>query len=274
MNLRWIDPVELVEHELTQQEDEGRDVSDLRRRWQATTSTNPTAGELRLLADSFLNELGSPDEISTPNESTGTPSSEPEFLMPPASALANRIAGGWFGRAAGCLLGKPVEGMSRQVIREILESNGSWPLSDYITQKGIPEKLLREHPWNRHEGRESLRENIVCMTEDDDMNYPMINLALLESVGWEFSTEQVAEKWLGMLPVLSTFTAERVAYVNCLAGLPPPGDGHASQPLSRMDRRTEPRRHVWLGLSGELARGGGARLQRRAAQPCAERHLR
>ena len=222
MNLRWIDPVELVEHELTQQEDEGRDVTDLRRRWRAAASQNLPASDLRILADSLLNQMGAPGEISGHVEPTGTPSPEPDVLVPPATVPANRIAGGWFGRAAGCLLGKPVEGMSRQVIRELLESNGSWPLSDYVTQKGIPPKLLHEHPWNKHHGRESLRENIVCMPEDDDMNYPMVNLAVLESAGKDFSTEQVAEAWLGMLPVLSTFTAERVAYGNLLAGLVPP----------------------------------------------------
>ncbi len=221
MNLRWIDPVELVEHELTQQEDEGRDVTVFRQRWRTALSANPPAGELREIADSLLNEIGSPGEFPTRVELV-TRLPAPHGLVPPAVVPENRIAGGWFGRAAGCILGKPVEGMSRQVIRQILESNGTWPLADYITQKGIPEKLLQEHPWNRHGGSESLRENIVCVTEDDDMNYPMVNLAVLESFGRDFSTQQVATTWLGMLPVLTTFTAERVAYLNLLNGLVPP----------------------------------------------------
>ncbi|MCI0697861.1 ADP-ribosylglycohydrolase family protein, partial [candidate division KSB1 bacterium] len=103
-----------------------------------------------------------------------------------------------------------------------LQSNGSWPLANYITEKGMPDELLKKYPWNKHSGRESLRENIVCMTEDDDMNYPMLNLHILETHGPQFSTEQIAESWLSLLPVLSTFTAERVAYVNSLAGLDPP----------------------------------------------------
>lgn len=54
------------------------------------------------------------------------------------------------------------------------------------------------------------------MTEDDDMNYAMLNLSVLETYGKSFTTDNVAETWLNMLPVMSTFTAERVAYYNLL----------------------------------------------------------
>lgn len=136
--------------------------------------------------------------------------------------IADRVLGGWLGRAAGCLLGKPVEKIPRAGIKELLQSNGTWPLADYITAKGIPEELLKKYPWNKHSGRESLKENIQCMAEDDDMNYPMLNLQVLESYGMNFTTEQIAETWLSHLPVLSTFTAERVAYFNLLRGVSPP----------------------------------------------------
>ena len=115
-----------------------------------------------------------------------------------------------------------MEKITREGIREILSSNGSWPLSDYITEQGIPADLLRKHPWNKHSGRESLRENIVCMAEDDDLNYTMLNLHVLESAGRDFTTGHVAEAWLSLMPVLSTFTAERVAYRNLLEGVVPP----------------------------------------------------
>jgi ADP-ribosylglycohydrolase len=144
--------------------------------------------------------------------------------------LADRLAGGWLGRAAGCLLGKPVEKIPREGIKVILTSNGAWPLSDYITAAGVPETLLEKYPWNRHSGKESLRENITGMAEDDDMNYPMLNLHVLETHGPQFSTEQIAQTWLSLLPALSTFTAERAAYVNCLSGLPPPATATVRNP--------------------------------------------
>ena len=233
MKLSWINPVELVGHELNQLAQEGRDVGSLRRRWAASHAENTAPEALRRAAQLFLDELAPLSRLSL--ESAVEPSGLGTILalcksqgsgtpgrVPPEPVLGDRIAGGWFGRAAGCLLGKPVEKTPRDGIRRLLSSNGSWPLSYYITGKGIPEDLLTRYPWNSHEGKESLRENILCMPEDDDMNYPMLNLAVLESAGTAFTTDDIARAWLSMLPILSTFTAERVAYMNCLDGFLPP----------------------------------------------------
>jgi ADP-ribosylglycohydrolase len=231
VTVSWINPVQRAGHELNQLEEEGKNVDQLRLRWQALQTENVSSAELHQAAIGFLDELaalpdlftGSADEPSTLDEILAACGRlENHYAIPSEAILGNRITGGWFGRAAGCLLGKPVEKIPRNGIREILTSNGSWPLSFYITEKGIPPEALAKYSWNRHSGKESLRENILCMTEDDDMNYPMVNLSVLESAGTAFTTGQVAEAWLEMLPVLSTFTAERVAYFNCLKGLTPP----------------------------------------------------
>jgi ADP-ribosylglycohydrolase len=58
----------------------------------------------------------------------------------------------------------------------------------------------------------------------------MLNLSVLESSGLEFGTDQIAETWLKMLPVLSTFTAERVAYLNCAEGFVPPATAFRRNP--------------------------------------------
>jgi hypothetical protein len=231
VKITWIEPVQLVENELRQIEEEGRDATDVRRRWIGLTSAAASPEILRRDAFGFLDSLtttpqlpsGTIDEPSTLEgivSACGTPTVTP--TPPPAPLLTDRITGGWLGRAAGCLLGKPVEKIAREGIREILSANGSWPLSYYITENGIPQEILTRFPWNRHAGRESLRENILCMPEDDDMNYPMLNLSVLESAGRGFATEHIAEAWLEKLPALSTFTAERVAYLNCLEGFLPP----------------------------------------------------
>lgn len=241
MKLSWLDPIDLVEYELRQLEEEGRNVHDLRTAWLSRKETSASVDSLRRTGEEFLAELSSLTEETT--HATHEPSTFDKIIaacepsgsmspvsMPPVSSLEDRITGGWFGRAAGCLLGKPVEKTPREGIKELLSSNGSWPLSYYITEKGISSDLLQRYPWNRHSGKESLRENIVCMPEDDDMNYPMLNLWVLESAGREFATEQIAEAWMGMLPVLSTFTAERVAYRNCLDGFVPPSTAIRKNP--------------------------------------------
>jgi len=285
VKITWIEPVQLVENELRQIEEEGRDATGLRRRWIELISAAASPEILRREAFGFLDALTATaarpaDTIDEPSTLEGILAvcGQPPVIFPPPPApfLTDRITGGWLGRAAGCLLGKPVEKIAREGIREILTASGSWPLSYYITEKGIPKEILNRFPWNRHAGKESLRENILCMPEDDDMNYPMLNLSVLESAGRSFATEHIAEAWLEKLPVLSTFTAERVAYLNCLEGLLPPatalrrnpyrewigaqirgdvfgwvcpGDPHAAATLAFKDARLS---HVRNGMYGEL----------------------
>ncbi len=231
MKITWLDPRELLVHELQQQTEEGNEVSSLRQRWEVLQSTCHDEEELRRHALKLLDEISHSALQNFDSEPSGLTEIAPLLssssrALPKLSfsekELYDRILGGWLGRAAGCLLGKPVEKHSRAVIRELLESNRTWPLSDYITARDIPQELLQKYPWNRHDGRESLKENIVCMPEDDDLNYSMLNLHVLEKFGPDFTTENIAECWLSMLPVLSTFTAERVAYLNLLNGMRPP----------------------------------------------------
>ncbi len=233
MKLSWINPEDLLEYEFRQKEDEGRNVSAHRERWQNFKSLTKNQADIRRFANALL------DEIAALPVSNQLESSEPselemirEVLPPSRSNLSTRelareelyekILGGWQGRAASCLLGKPVEKTSRQGIKEILQSTGRWPLSDFFSARGMSEALLQKYPWNRHSGAESLKENIVCMTEDDDMNYPMLNLRVLEIHGKAFRTDDIAAAWLEYIPALSTFTAERVAYLNLLSSLEPP----------------------------------------------------
>jgi ADP-ribosylglycohydrolase len=60
------------------------------------------------------------------------------------------------------------------------------------------------------------------MPEDDDLNYPLLNLLLLQRHGPHFTTTDVADLWLDELPAGRTFTAERIAYRNLLDGIEPP----------------------------------------------------
>jgi ADP-ribosylglycohydrolase len=231
MNITWIKAAELLEHELRQRREEGRPQESLEAEWVALRAKSQDAEQLESHAVNLWHQLekSSPTAAGTSGVSlegirAACPNRRQRVTLSGSArgALREKIAGGWFGRAAGCLLGKPVEKIPREGIRELLEANRTWPLQDYISAIGIPEALQARYPWNRHSGKESLRENIVCMPEDDDMNYPMLNLSVLERRGGGFTTEDVAMAWLELLPVLSTFTAERVAYRNLLLGFRPP----------------------------------------------------
>jgi ADP-ribosylglycohydrolase len=55
---------------------------------------------------------------------------------------------------------------------------------------------------------------------DDDIDYPILNLHLLEQHGSDLSPGHVAQGWLTYLPYLQIYTAERVAYRNLLERVP------------------------------------------------------
>ncbi|MFI2489488.1 ADP-ribosylglycohydrolase family protein [Promicromonospora kroppenstedtii] len=238
MRLTWAQPEDLLAHELVQSAAEGKDVADVRDRWVAAggdptpavsgAGPVPAPPELRALARELLDELDARQGASAPGSW-----SEIEASLPAAPALPGRPAGGdaayaarvqgaWTGRAAGCLLGKPVEKIPRAGIEEILRSTGRWPLDRWFTAVGLPDDVADRWPWNRRSAPTSLEENISGMPEDDDLNYPILALTLLEKHGRGFTTDDVAQLWLDNLPAGRTFTAERAAYRNILDAVPVP----------------------------------------------------
>lgn len=248
MNIRltWLQPEDLITHELRQATEDGRNTKAISTRWQAaggpptppTTGASPTPAppHVRALAETLLTELALLPSPLTQAEPTPLPairSACPAWPRPanpvpggdvqrPASPLLNRLHAAWLGRAAGCLLGKPVEKLPLPAIRQLAAAANNWPLTTWFTAQGVPHELLDRHPWNRHSAPTSLAENIKGMPEDDDLNYPLLNLLLLQRHTKAFTTPHLATLWLDELPAGRTFTAERIAYRNLLLGLTPP----------------------------------------------------
>ncbi|WP_461035557.1 ADP-ribosylglycohydrolase family protein, partial [Streptomyces mayteni] len=197
---------------------------------------------LRALAERLLDELALLPAPSADREPTGLAAIRaacPEWPVPqPAGAAAvdrlaleTRLHAGWLGRAAGCVLGKPVEKLPLAGIRALARATGNWPLDEWFTARGLPVELTAAHPWNRRSAATSLAENIDGAPEDDDLNYPLLGLLLLHRHGHGFDTADVAGLWLDELPAGRTFTAERVAYRNLLAGIEPPATASHRNPF-------------------------------------------
>jgi len=157
---------------------------------------------------------------------------EERIALPKVSdknCLYEHINGAWLGRCIGCLLGKPVEGWPKEKIESYLKATGSYPLQDYFPYPpdGIDkEKLdltkeLAKDTINRKMSR-TTKDNINYMARDDDLDYTILNLKLLEENGLEFTTEDVAREWLLNLPYQMVYTAERQAYANLVRGFKPP----------------------------------------------------
>ena len=136
----------------------------------------------------------------------------------PAETLEQRTAGAWLGRTAGCMLGKPVEGWDRAKIGDLMDVCGLDDLTDYIPQPPGNNRGIK-----LHEGSGGLlRGKITRAARDDDTDYTVLGLRLLEQHGRGFTPRNVAEFWLRHLPYHCTYTAERAAYRNFVNDIWPP----------------------------------------------------
>ncbi|MFE9799394.1 ADP-ribosylglycohydrolase family protein [Streptomyces goshikiensis] len=254
--LTWVQPEDLIGHELRQAAQDGRDPEPVRRVWlaaggheapaRAGASPAPAAPELRDLAVRLLADLAalpSPSAAAEPQSWPAVTATWPRSIRsmrgtrPHAArravpaGLRRRLERAWAGRAVGCVLGKPVEKLPLDGIRALARAAGNWPLDDWFTERRVPAELLAAYPWNRRSAATSLAENIDGAPEDDDLNYPLLNLLLLQRYGRRFTPADVGRLWLDELPAGRTFTAERVAYRNLLQGLEPPATATHHNPF-------------------------------------------
>ncbi len=119
----------------------------------------------------------------------------------------------WAGRVSGCLLGKPVEVLSYREgpagLARYLDEAEALPLDDYVP--ALPGSEI-ESRW-----LSCCRGHIERFEPDDDINYTVLALLLLEEHGTGFSVADVARQWLMLLPGGATWTAERAAYATLLS---------------------------------------------------------
>ena len=214
---------DLVEYEYRQLRESGFDVSGI----QAASAAIP-AGDLQRLESTYLELTRT---VRAPGWRYQEPNQLPDILaaMParstadPARAvpdgLADRILGGWLGRIAGCNLGKPVEDgafWTAARLRTYLELAGAYPLRDYVPALDpMPEGFRLRECWP-----ETTRGLVRGSARDDDIDYSILALWLVEQHGFELTTGQVADALLAYLPYARVFTAERTALVNLLHNVP------------------------------------------------------
>ncbi|HZC73137.1 MAG TPA: ADP-ribosylglycohydrolase family protein [Jatrophihabitans sp.] len=285
-----INEYDLVYCEIRQQRESGHDVGPAEQRLAALAPDDRSA-----LLDLF-------DQVACSPPLPGWAYHEPSALadivatLPPAVAevperLEDRIHGGWLGRVAGCMVGKPIEmGWTPTQAREYLLGAGGYPLRDYVPASDPPSRKLH-WTWPT-----TTRDRIDGAVRDDDIDYSILGLLLYERCGAELRTRDVADAWLSALPFRQTYTAERVAYRNLVSGVPldevgtfrnpyrewigaqiradifgwtHPGDPRAAAVASHTDARLS---HVGNGIYGEM--WAAALVAAAFVAPTAEQALR
>ncbi len=238
----WLRPSEDISYELRQAEQEGKTVPAKLRTRAEGLGDIPAGFEREKAAEAVYAEIAALSiradfPYEEPDELEAIRALRPEREKPAFpvdyDGLYERTYGAWLGRSAGCLLGQPVEFWRRERILGLLRETGNLPIQHYISSD-IGDVLREKYGVDDGPGPydapiKNWVNNVDCMREDDDTNYTVFSLKLLEQTGRDFTSEDVAVGWLTGLPFLLTCSAERVAYRN-LAGLiaPPESARHCN----------------------------------------------
>ncbi|NLN76812.1 MAG: ADP-ribosylglycohydrolase family protein [Armatimonadetes bacterium] len=213
----WTDMRTLIKEEIIQRSEEGCEVAGFEQRWESSSTESDL---MQLYWD--LRKLRTKADFPyvEPSHLAGIlavrPDQSKKWDVKIDDSLRDRIHGAWLGRIAGCMLGKPVEGWSRDLIRQYLESAGEYPLSNYVPAPAsdTPDEL------KQHIRGYSARGQFDHALADDDTNYTVMGLKIMEEKGPGFSTADVGHMWLSNLPYHHVCTAEKQAYLNLVNTLP------------------------------------------------------
>jgi len=216
----------LIRYEITQKREEGCNVEAIEKRVELASGKSDSLQETELYA--ILGELENlqPEESflhTEPSTLDEIRAERPEGprrmeLSLTDAQVFDRIHGAWLGRAAGCALGKPVEGWQKNRIDSYLQFAKALPLNDYLPLVDGHPDGLKLNPYST----DCTRGKISYMARDDDMDYTILGLHILEKHGLDFTPSNVAGTWLLRLPYHLVYTAERAAYRNLVNNLWPP----------------------------------------------------
>ena len=213
----WTSLRNLVKEEMTQRSEEGCNVAGFQERWESALTNAQVMElywELRKLRTKADFAYVEPSHLA--GIRAARPAAGKRIKVDAGDALMDRVHGAWLGRIAGCMLGKPVEGWQRDAICAYLNVFGEYPLSNYVPP--ALEKMPEDVP-QRTRGR-CARGQWDHALADDDTNYTVIGLKIMEEKGPDFTTADVGQSWLGNLPYHSVCTAEKQAYLNLANDLP------------------------------------------------------
>ncbi|MBB6673475.1 ADP-ribosylglycohydrolase family protein [Cohnella nanjingensis] len=223
--------------ELRQAEDEGKNVEGLERRIASIVALGERDPERERMATELLDDTerlpvrdgyayDEPSDLDGIRRSRPAARNAPRPYASDKATVYDKVYGAWLGRCAGCLLGQPVEGWKRERLTGLLRDTDNYPISYYLSSEQ-PQSIIDRYGLT-NEGQVygsshiNWINNVRHMVEDDDTNYTIVGLAVLERYGYDFTPDDVAESWLMNLPILHVCTAERVAYRNLVNLVEPP----------------------------------------------------
>ena len=229
----------LTEYDTCQKE--GRDVEPLRELVEAADrlpgEKEGLAAEIGKLLNNAPLRADYPYEEPTDLEDIRAARPAPVALprkAPTGAEWEDKLRGAWIGRIAGCLLGKPVEGIRLPDITFLLKETGNYPMTRYIFAADFTDELCEKSAWPLRQ-RPFWADTLHGIEPiDDDTNYPVLALRMMQNYGWNFRPADVLEAWMTYVPYFQVCTAERVCYRNAAVGLMPPETATWHNPYREM----------------------------------------
>ena len=122
--------------------------------------------------------------------------------------VKDKTYGGVIGRMLGCVLGKPLEvSWDLPRIRAYLEGADAWPLCDFV-----PAHSTANVGQLRRDCADSMKGFVRHVQQDDDINYLVLGLNLLEYYGCGFTTQDSGKNWVNNIPFHWTWGPEHTVY--------------------------------------------------------------
>ena len=214
--------------ELVQSNEEGKDISAFEEIFRAAAKLPECEAKVKIADTLFEVVLNAPTRDDYPYREPSDletikllrPAGEKIGFGKPSGDLYDKIYGGWVGRVCGCLLGKPIEGIRTNELHPFLKETGNFPMHRYILASDITDEIDKKFSW-RFRGR-CYPDTLECAPVDDDTNYTVLALKLIERYGVDFTPWDVSRIWLDLQSKNAYCTAERVAFRNFVDGYNPP----------------------------------------------------
>lgn len=245
-----------LDTELRQAREEGRDLASVEQEFARLRRVEPKAGYLEKMLGGkrgqrwFTEALALIDRVQTlprrkdfsfvePSDLAGIQRQRAQTKPVPrwrgkTAELRARVRGGFLGRVAGCMLGKPFEGVDRATIRVLAEATGNWPLATYQRTPTAAEsrRIVKHKPLRpvREWQAKFYIDRCDGFPSDDDINYTVLGMEVMRLHGRDFAPTDMAALWMAQVPLLATCTAERVAYRNLVEGCLPPASATRRNP--------------------------------------------
>lgn len=127
----------------------------------------------------------------------------------------DKLSGAFLARSAGCILGSPVEAWPVARMEAWARENGMvFPPTNYWT--AVPDPSILRYKTIRRDAYTPAKMNGIPV--DDDLQFTVLGLLILEEAGPNFTVDDVARVWLKYLPFACT--AEDVTLANIQHGVP------------------------------------------------------